>query len=440
MRIERAVSAFLFVVIAVVVAQGFAWPQAATCAPRDLFGASSGPDCAARYVSVFTAFAGATLGWVLVLAGLRVLGSRITGTTGERRQWMVLGWLVIAAALFLIKGAPFREVLLVAAIPALTIGLQESAWRFEPSLGPRKPLLAGFAWALVVGASAFLVTGALLQGSPVLSRIWWTAVVQFGDPGEAFAGPAFFGGAIVALIVYLLKPTTGIRTQPDSQAALVIFVGMAVFGFSVPVWLWSVLASLPDDPFAGWVARAFQTPSTLALIGVATGLSALVGSLARFRSSRGETLALLIITAPVLSIAADRFAHEWLAVSGSYPFTGEMPHFTAVAILSASRVLWVYPLLGYFLAVRALRPSWVARWMPSIPGLLLALLLVATTWLSFHTEIYERFRFYIDSFRLKEDLALLGVPLIATGWLLPALRFRTPRLPANRQAPSDATT
>jgi hypothetical protein len=416
MNFRRLATAILFAGIAVAIAQGFALPQAVFCA-RDAIGT-----CAERYLSILTGFVGASLFWALVLAGIRWLSERASSAPQDRLLWFTFGGAALAIIAFVGRRFPYHEVIAISAIPMMIIGAQESVWQFEPRRGPGKPVTAGAAWAFLSGASAYLISGAILQWSPRAAEIWWFSSVRVGNPSDALAGPAFCASAVVAFIVFLLKPAPETKEPGDLLSFGVILAGFAVFWFSVILWVQIAVPFLFEDPVARSVASAFATPGALVFAGTVTGFCALIGAVAAFRRSPLESVSLLFFGGPIISIAVDHLAREWLVISGAYPYTGSAPHPASLALLAVSRALWIYPFIGYFIAVRARERTLFFRWLPSLSGLILAALALFGMYIFLHTEASDHLRFQIDYFRLREDFALLAVPIFAAGWLLPSRR------------------
>jgi hypothetical protein len=427
----RLASGLLFAGIAAVVAQGFALPQAVLCV-REAAGA-----CTERYVSVFTGFVGAGCLWTLVFGGLRSLAARISPLPLDRALWVAFGGTTLATLAFFARALPYHEVIAVSAIPYLFICLQERVWRFDAGGGPRPRFAVGIADAFLFGSAAYLVAGAVIQGSPRAAEVWWAAVVRVGYPTGSLAGAAFSGAAVTAFLVCILKPPRAGDEPGDLLSAGVVLAGAAVFGFSARGWLQSALPTLFEDPVAESVATAFGAPGALAVIAAIAGVAALLGAVAAFRARPIESAALLFFGGPVLGIACDHLAREWLYISGDYPLTGPLPHPSAIALLAVSRALWIYPFIGFFIAVRArTRRALLSRWLPSVGGLVFAALAAVAVRVLLLTETYERLRFQLDYFRLREDFALIGIPLLAAGWLFPGLRTRVrkPRPPSSLQA------
>lgn len=421
MRVPQALTALLFVLIAVAVGQAFALPQAMFCAHPDPFGRTADPECGRLYISVFLQAVPAFLFWILFVAVLRKVVALLNADEGERLLWIVWTSGVLTTIIFAVSSLPYRPILLVTALPAVFVAVQDTACRFESQRSIRKPYIAGIGWAFLAGASAYLITVGLVQWSPTLAGIWWSAVVRFAHPADSLAAPAFFAGAIVALVAYLLKSPAKMFSPPDSVSVMVFFASIVVFGFAIAIWVQARIPYLVADPLTNWMARALMTPFPLALSATLAGVCGLVGAIAAYLPSRSDALAVLVLGGPIASFSVGRFASEWLMASGDYPFTGDSPLPSALAFLASSRSFWVYTLIGFCLALRFRRRSVRARWSPNAVGVLVATIVVTSILLSFHSEAYDRFRFYIDLLRLREDFALIAVPLLVGGWFLPAI-------------------
>ncbi|MHA2620835.1 MAG: hypothetical protein V2G42_03775 [bacterium JZ-2024 1] len=438
MRVSQAVTALLFVLIAVAVGQAFALPQAMFCAHPDPFGGTADPECGTLYISVFLQAVPAFLFWILFVAVLRKVVALLTADEGERLLWVVCASGVLTTIIFVFSSLPYRPIFLVTALPAVFVAVQDTAWRLESQRTLGKPYIAGIGWAFLAGASAYLITVGLVQWSPALAGIWWSAVVRFAHPANSLAAPAFFAGAIVALVAYLLKSPAKVFSPPDSVSVMVFFASIVVFGFAMAIWLQVRIPYLVADPLTNWTVRALMTPFPLALSTTLAGVCGLVGAIAAYLPSRSDALAVLVLGGPIASFSVSCFAREWLTISGDYPFTGDSPLPAALACLASSRSFWVYTLIGFCLALRFRLMSLRARWSPNAVGILVATIVVISILLSLHSETYDRFRFYIDLLRLREDFALIAVPLLIGGWFLPAVgpdRVKTSGNPGGSDEP-----